>query len=343
MISAPKTLKTLLAALNPRQKDIIVGRFAIEKPGEGETLAAIGERFGITRERVRQIEKSALEALKKEALASTACAQILNLCKKQLKDAGGVLSQKTLLETSRKSIEGLNENNLALLVAASNALNFYKEDENFWPFYYLTENDLAAATDFIDGWTKFLRDSKQKVIGGPYQTHLANFAKARKIAKNYAENYLNISKKIHSNPYGDIGLKEWPEIFPSTTRDKIYLVLKKHGEPLHFEDIARTINKIGFGARPALAPTVHNELIKDERFVLVGRGTYALREHGYEPGIAREIIQKVLKKHGPLSKDEVIAHVSKQRFFKPNTILINLQNRNYFERLQNGKYTLRES
>lgn len=343
MISAPKTFKTLLAVLNPRQKEIIVGRFTLEKPGDGETLAAIGERFGITRERVRQIEKSALDVLKKEVSASPACVQILNHGKKQLKDAGGVLKQKTLLEASQKSIEGLNENHLAFLVAASNAFNLYPEDENFWPFYYLTEKDLTAATEFIGGWMKLLRDNKQKIMGGLYKTHLANFIKAKRLGKNYADNYLNVSKQINSNPYGDLGLREWPEIVPSTTRDKIYLVLKKGGEPLHFEDIAKAINKVGFDAQAALAPTVHNELIKDRRFVLVGRGIYGLKEHGYEPGIAREVVQKVLKKHGPLSKDEVIARVSKQRFFKPNTILINLQNRNYFERLPNGKYTLRES
>ncbi len=92
-----------------------------------------------------------------------------------------------------------------------------------------------------------------------------------------------------------------------------------------------------------MAPTVHNELIKDNRFVLVGRGMYALREHGFEPGIARDVIKKILATKGPLRVDAVVAEVNKQRFFKANTVVINLQNKDYFERLADGKYKVRES
>ena len=96
---------------------------------------------------------------------------------------------------------------------------------------------------------------------------------------------------------------DWPEISPKTVRDKIYLVLKKNDEPLHFETIARRINEVKFDdGQKALGPTVHNELIKDDRFVLVGRGMYGLQERGYEPGIAREVIAKVLKEKGPLTR-----------------------------------------
>jgi DNA-directed RNA polymerase delta subunit len=120
-------------------------------------------------------------------------------------------------------------------------------------------------------------------------------------------------------------------------------VLKKKAEPLHFEDIAKHINKVGFDDQQALAPTVHNELIKDNRFVLVGRGIYGLKEHGYEAGTAREVIAKILKTKGPLKPTDVVTHVNQQRFFKTNTILINLQNRNFFERMNDGRYRVREA
>jgi hypothetical protein len=167
--------------------------------------------------------------------------------------------------------------------------------------------------------------------------------KTKSVQQSIAENYLSVSKQIHKNPYGDMGLREWAEISPATVRDKIYLVLKKKAEPLHFEDIAKHINKVGFDSEEALAPTVHNELIKDNRFVLVGRGLYGLKEHGYEPGTAREVIAKVLKSKGALQATDVVSHVNKQRFFKSNTILINLQNKNFFERLPDGRYRVRES
>jgi len=172
---------------------------------------------------------------------------------------------------------------------------------------------------------------------------LGKFIKGKGVNKNHAESYLGISKKICANSFGDIGLAEWPEIKPQTVRDKIYLVLKKGGEPLHFESIAKSINEVKLDKSIALAPTVHNELIKDERFVLVGRGTYALKEQGYEPGTAREVIQRILKRQGPLHIHDVMKHIQKQRFFKPNTVLINLQNKDYFERLKDGRYKVREA
>jgi predicted Zn-ribbon and HTH transcriptional regulator len=203
---------------------------------------------------------------------------------------------------------------------------------------------LKTAQTFVDGWTNFLKSKKETSFPSPaYRTELASFSKAKSLESSIAENYLAITKQIHSNRFGDVGLREWPEINPTTIRDKIYLVLKKGGEPLHFETIAKRINEVKFDEQLALAPTVHNELIKDQRFVLVGRGMYGLKEHGFEPGTAREVIAKVLKSQGPLKATDVVSHVNSQRFFKENTILINLQNKNAFERMTDGRYKVRES
>ena len=69
---------------------------------------------------------------------------------------------------------------------------------------------------------------------------------------------------------------------------------------LNFREISEAINRTNFVGRAAHPQTVHNELIKDPRFVLVGRGIYGLSEHGFKPGIAREIISQILKEEGPL-------------------------------------------
>ena len=53
---------------------------------------------------------------------------------------------------------------------------------------------------------------------------------------------------------------------------------------MHFKEVAEAISKT-FGKKTHYA-TCHNELIKDSRFVLVGRGMYALAEWGYQAGIA---------------------------------------------------------
>lgn len=344
MLSATKAVNSILQSLSPRQKEVIVGRFGLSSSKEGETLAAIGDRMGVTRERVRQIEKSALQTLRKQISDDPACLQILARSRRNLKSAGGVAKNDLLLEHAESFADGLHENHLALLIEASGAFHLYPEDENFWSFYYLDKNNLKAAIGFVDKWVSFIESRKSEILSGLYKAKLANFARANQVGKGTAENFLGISKKIHESPYGDIGLRNWPEIRLATTRDRAYLVLRKNGKPLHFTAVSDTINKDGLGgAQVALAPTVHNELIKDSRFVLVGRGIYGLREQGYEPGIAREVIQKILKKHGPLTPKAVVAHVQKQRFFKPNTILVNLQNKNFFERAADGTYRMRES
>ena len=77
---------------------------------------------------------------------------------------------------------------------------------------------------------------------------------------------------------------------------------------------------------------MHNELIKDQRFVLVGRGIYALAEWGYAKGVVRDVIRDLLAKHGPLTKDEIMDKVLKERYVKENTILVNLQNPKFFKK-----------
>ena len=343
MTQVPKIVNTALQGLNPRQKEVLTARFGLEKRGEGETLAAIGERLNVTRERVRQIEASAVTLAKANVQKSPETLAFVEKIKKYIANAGGVAGKTAVVSYASSLAKGIEENQLDFLAEATGVFNLYREDENYHPFYYGASADLKEAKSFVEGWVNALKSRKEKVLGGSYKVQLAAFLKTKGVSEAIAENYLSIAKHIHRNPYGDVGLRDWPEIRPMTVRDKIYLVLKKKAEPLHFEDIAKTINTAGFDDQKALAPTVHNELIKDDRFVLVGRGMYGLKELGYEPGTAREVIAKVLKTDGPMTPPQVVDAVNRQRFFKTNTILINLQNRSFFERTADGRYRVRES
>lgn len=343
MASILKIITASLAGLNPRQKEVVTDRFGLDGKSDGETLAAIGERLDVTRERVRQIENGAIALVKANIAKNPETGVMLEKVRKFIAGRGGVSAKPAVVQFAASLAAGIKENHLDFLAEASGVFNLHREDDAFHPFYYVSDKDLRTATAFVNGWVGFLKGHKEKVFSDSYQIQLASFIKTKALAQEIAENYLAISKQIDRNPYGDMGLTDWAEINPSTVRDKIYLVLKKKGEPLHFEDIATHINKVGFDDQKALAPTVHNELIKDTRFVLVGRGMYGLKEHGYEPGTAREVITKVLKAKGPLKPTDVITHVNAQRFFKQNTILINLQNRTFFERMEDGRYRVREA
>ena len=343
MASITKLITTSLNGLNPRQKEVITARFGLDGKTDGETLAAIGDRLNVTRERIRQIENGAIVLVKANIAKNPETGVVLEKVKKFISARGGVSGKPDVVRYATTLATGVRENHLDFLAEASGVFNLHREDDAFNPFYYVTEKDLKTASTFVNGWVGFLKSHKEKVFADSYQIQLASFLKTKSVAQEIANNYLSISKQIEKNPYGDIGLNEWPEINPGTVRDKRYLVLKKKAEPLHFEDIATHINKVGFDDQKALAPTVHNELIKDSRFVLVGRGMYALKEHGYEPGTARQVIAKVLKNRGPLRPTDVVVHVNHERFFKPNTIVINLQNKELFEHLPDGRYQVREA
>lgn len=340
-----KVLPQLFKNLNDRQKEVISGRFGIGKNGgaEGETLDAIGKRFGVTRERVRQIEASALHVVGEAAVAHPLVQDILRQGKKYLKDMGGVVRKEYLVSNLKKPYEDLHENHLSVLLASSKAFYEANGDKELEPLYYLDVPSLKKAKAFIAQWASALKTQKAKVLDGAYHAEFKNFVKSKKINPLHAEQYVGISKKVRSNSFGDTGLAEWPEINPKTIRDRIYVVMKKKKEPVHFESIANLINEASFDTKLALASTVHNELIKDSRFVLVGRGIYGLSEHGYEPGTAREVIKKILKKHGPLNSQNIVLAVQKERLFKQNTILVNLQNREHFLRNENGTYAVREA
>ena len=342
MVTAQKIFNSLLEGLLSRQKDVIVGRFGIDPSGEPQTLAALGDRYGVTRERIRQIEAAGLNLLKRKINAEPEYGAIFSRGKKHLVDQGGVTRGGAFLEYCQSFVPGITANHLGLLLEASKAFLSFPEDTEYHQFYAVDKNAFRKAAGFIAQWESYLRDKKDHVLKGRYADYFENFVKSKKISPAHADNFMSISKKIGSNPYGNVGLAEWPEINPRTIRDRVYLVMRKKGKPLHFKDISELINTTKLGKRAA-SPTVHNELIKDSRFVLVGRGIYGLQEHGYEPGTAREVIHRILKKTGALQPKNVILAVQKERFFKPNTILVNLQNKSFFERLSDGTYRVRTS
>ena len=123
--------------------------------------------------------------------------------------------------------------------------------------------------------------------------------------------------------------------------DKIYLVLKKEGKPLHFNKITELINKVNFDHRRAYPPTVHNELILNDRYVLVGRGIYALSEWGYKPGIVADVLVDILKEAAhSMDREQLVKTVLEQRLVKKNTIHLALTDRSKFKKLPNGQYAL---
>ena len=135
------------------------------------------------------------------------------------------------------------------------------------------------------------------------------------------------------------GLTKWPAVNPKNIRDKIFVILEAKKEPMHFSDIAKEIADSNFKRKNVTVQAIHNELIKDPRFILIGRGIYALSTWGYKKGTISDIIASILEKaDGPLTKEEVVKQVLKVRKVKETTILLNLQNKKLFKKIDKNSY-----
>lgn len=318
-------IKLCFAGLSPRQKEILEGRYGLTG-SDSLTLAELGSRYNLTRERVRQIEAIALKAAKVKA-ESGEFSNFAKVVSVNLKSTGGLKREDLLID----ELAGAGQaNRLKFLLEISGKFHYSKDDKNFYPYWHLNDSDKKKAESFA---SYLIKNASRDNFSASFAAAAKNFGLNDSIARAYA----SISKKVTMNVYGDSGLSQWPEINPKTARDWAYLVLKKKSQPLHFTKIAEMVTDLR--KKMAHAPTVHNELIKDENFVLVGKGTYTLKEFGVIPGTARELISHFLKKHGPMKANDVVKLVLKERLFKENTVLINLQNRKNFKRLDDGRYS----
>lgn len=329
--------KKLLSGLKDRTRDIVSKRYGLDDAEKGKTLEAIGRQYNITRERVRQIENFALNSIKKNPVFES-LNDVFSELKNAIDDKGKILSEKEILDCLAPDL--VFKNRIVFLLVLGDDFIKLKEDDEFC-HRWTTDKDMA------DKVHEVLRRLHQEIGEDdliPEEEIAAFFRKKAKdimeeeIHEEIIRSWLNISKIILRNALGEWGLVSSPRIKPRGVRDLIFLVLRKHGSPLHFSEVVKKINEIF--SRPAHSATVHNELIKDDRFVLVGRGLYALNEWGYKPGTVNDIIRDMIKSKGPLTKEEIVKNTMKERHVKENTVIVNLQNRKYFKKNKKDRYVL---
>ncbi|MEK7612388.1 MAG: sigma factor-like helix-turn-helix DNA-binding protein [Patescibacteria group bacterium] len=339
-------LKAFLTKLDSRQRDILVARYGLGG-GNPETLQTIGDKYGITRERVRQIESAAIRLLIKEK-DHTFIARLSKAANARLREVGGVEEERSFFDylhgaIGEKADAKVFKNVSAFLLELAGSAHPDRDAYGNWhPFWYAQEADKKRAQQFIVKLTGVMKNRKGDVLSGSFDEVVGSLAKEHGVSSPIAKNFFAISQKFAEGPFGAFGLVDWAEVNPKTARDWAYLILKRENAPLHFTEIAKRIAEYR-KTKKTNTQTIHNELIKDNRFVLVGRGIYTLDEFGAIPGTAREIIAHILKKHGPLHSQEVVAKVKEQRILKDGTILINLQNKKHFSTLSDGRYSVREA
>ncbi|MEX0668403.1 MAG: sigma factor-like helix-turn-helix DNA-binding protein [Candidatus Saccharimonadales bacterium] len=311
-----------------REREIITRRFGLED--RKETLEEIGKLLGITRERVRQIEKQTLTKLQqmehdhKESIKE----HFLNA----LESLGRIVPLHEVSDHSNAK-EHSHVNFLAHLIPEILVIN---ESDDFYHSLALKEHhsDYKVVQSLHQDVLQVLNTLGKPVSLSDIHKHLED-----KLEEHHLHGILRSSKHITTLD-DSWGLASWPQVNPKSIRDKVYIVLSRANEPMHFNEIADKIKSSDFKRKDVTTQAIHNELIKDPRFVLVGRGIYALDEWGFSQGTVADVIESVLKKESPLHRDEIVKRVLQQRQVKPTTVVLNLQGKDKFKRVSKATYTL---
>ena len=337
-IDYQKLSLALLSSVDERTRDVLSRRFGLQEE-ESQTLEAIGRSFGVTRERVRQIEAGGLRQIE-ERLELNAKEQnmrkLFELVSSLLAKAGGFRREDLLLQELTDRVASL-ENCVAFLLMFSKDLMREKESDDFYSFWTKKRDLGKILPQVLQKLREYLESQ-----GKPLQFNEL----ARSLEERVLMSHLEIAKDIEQTFEGRWGLVEWPEVKPRGVRDRAYIVLKHKQQPLHFREVAQLIDELGLQKKqgPTLVQTVHNELIKDERFVLVGRGKYALSEWGVAPGTVKDVIVSILKEKGqPMKKDAIIQEVLRLRQVKASTVLLNLQDHSRFAKDDQQRYSYRKN
>lgn len=321
-----------------REKEIIIRRFGLID--RRETLEQIGELLGITRERVRQLEKAILGKLRN--IAKEGKISSLNVFEKDLvrllSEMGRIAKIQTLTDKFIGSPSNAQERaSLAFVAILAPSLTVIEESDNYHLSIGIGEHgDERKAKEAIDLIVNTIKKHGEPITIEEIHQQL-NFEHP-----DYIQAYASASKLL-ANLNNNWGLQKWPAVNPKNIRDKIFVILNGTKKPMHFSDIAKSIKRSSFKRKDVTTQAIHNELIKDKRFVLVGRGIYALSSWGYDRGTVADVIAVVLRESPiPLHRDEIVRRVLKSRQVKETTVLLNLQSKSQFKRVAKATYTLQD-
>ncbi len=336
----PKAVtKKLLSVLPDRARDVLEKRYGLGTATATQTLESIGTTYGITRERVRQIENYGIHSIQKSEVYKE-FKEVFDEIREVIHSFGTVVSEEALLNELSNDISV--RNHLYFLLVIGDPFYRSREDSYFTHRWYV-EKKIA---DTVEKALRSIFDSLEEEELIPEEDIIKRLKEEVKdLEERYHDEavlkrWLKISKEIDRNPLGEWGLATSHNVRAKGIRDYAYLAVKRHGSPMHFKEVADSIKNL-FN-RKAHVATTHNELIKDKRFVLVGRGLYALTEWGYSAGVVKDVVRDILARSGPLTREEIIDKVRKERYVKDNTIIVNLQDTTLFKKLPDGNYMVIE-
>lgn len=333
-----KVVNDILSTIDrQRERDIVARRFGLFD--RKETLEQIGDFLGLTRERVRQLEKAIIIKLKIAVEKDLAHIKgVEQAIETALTNMGNVARIHKLAEFFTEEANKIDQSRIAFLGQLSPQFVLINEDDYHHQGIGLAEHhDEATIRSHVAAIVDHVRQ-----IGEPSDANTIH-KRFGKLNPDHVYSLASLSKKLTS--LNDVwGLMKWPTVNPKNIRDKIFLILRDNKEPMHFSSIAKEIKSSEFKRKDVTTQAIHNELIKDGRFVLIGRGIYALKEWGYTTGTVADVITDILRKsEEPMHRDDIVKQVLEHRIVKATTVILNLQGKPQFKRVAKAVYELDKS
>ncbi len=343
-LNLTEIIEDIFMVLTEKEKEVVVQRFSLDNK-ERRTLESIGRSFNVTRERVRQIEKIALGKLRR-TVTSSKLHYIHEVAEAILRENGGLLLEDTLvkkiLDMIEKSID-VDGHIVRLSLTICPVLTSIEKNGLYRLAWHLSSMSPAVVHSVLDAAHESLKSSKDILATEEILRSMSKHKALQDLdlSDDFFLSVLAIDERLKKTESG-YGLMVWRHINPKSIRDKALIVLRREEKPMHFVDIAKKIMESRFDHKKVTVQAVHNELIRYPHFVLVGRGLYALKEWGYEDGTVTDIIEALLRKKSPMTKQDIIKGVLKQRRVKKGTISLNLQKNPHFVRVGRAVYAFDE-
>lgn len=338
--SVEELINDWLQTLSERNQIVIKKRFGIA--GSRETLDEIGEVLGVTRERIRQIERKALKRL---AFRSTyvVVSRVKALGNDVLEISGGVLPEKLAGKRFQEFME-LGD------VRAEGALKLILElnDEVSW----LPRTRTWVRDDLVDTVIAIQRLLVQ-LLKDEYAP-----VSALKFLEKFEELWLEqtdshppseqlIMSCVMTDPLllideqGRVGLEKWTR----HRLDEMVLALREIGEPAHYKAIAEKTNLLLPPEQRTTAKNIHAHISRlPEVFVRVGHGVFGLAEWGLsDDGNLANAAARVLREAGKnLHIEEITDRVLETWKARPGSVEAAMVQDARFVDLGSGYYILRE-
>lgn len=338
-INFKELMQRLLGLLTEKEQNILERRFSLGKH-KRETLDKIGQSYAITRERVRQIESVAIKKLARISM-DPAMRLVHDLAEHIIAQNGDIYLETLLVESLSETLKGsaaIDQNSVKLALKVSKKFILQDKNTHFRPCWRLAAVPLRTLQDVDKAIHTTLKKQQDNVLTA---TEIAErIDHVPDATPERVASLLEIDTRF-IRVAGGWGLASCRLINPKSIKDRILVTLRHNNqEAMHFRDIITHVLEDFAGQKQVTPQAIHNELIRHEEFVLVGRGQYGLKEWGMVEGTVCDVIKAVLEENdGPLKRQDIIQRVLAKRDIRVGTISLNLQKYPFFERVGRAIYT----